>query len=194
MNEETHNSTIEPELEARIVALVLGEASDFETEELHRLIALRPELAAFQKEMQQVHELMQSVTSMSRRALASGVEDNVAGETTEASAFRLMETPDANWKLSADRRASVLAVIRGEAMANEKETSQAGIDTGHIAFRAESPTQPLPGASAPGIENLITAGPEGRNNLCVDPSGLARKCQITGGSRHRQRLCRPIRA
>ena len=44
MNEETHNSTIEPELEARIVALVLGEASDFETEELKRLIALRPEL------------------------------------------------------------------------------------------------------------------------------------------------------
>ena len=83
MNEETHNSTIEPELEARIVALVLGEASDFETEELHRLIALRPELAAFQKEMQQVHELMTSAALVSRRALAPGVDSNHTGETTE---------------------------------------------------------------------------------------------------------------
>ena len=90
MNEETHNSTIEPELEARIVALVLGEASDFETEELHRLIALRSELAAFQQEMQQVHGLMGAIG---------------AGE---------LETPDANWKLSADRRQSVLAVIRDQ--------------------------------------------------------------------------------
>ena len=172
MNEETHNSTIEPELEARIVALVLGEASDFETEELHRLIALRPELAAFQQEMQQVHELMGAVASISRRALAPGVDDN-AGKTTEASAFRLMETPDASWKLSADRRASVLAVIRGETATVEDGALLAGVQTGHDAFRAESPTQPLPGASAPGIENLITTGPEGRNNLCVDPSGLA---------------------
>jgi hypothetical protein len=91
MNEETHNSTIEPELEARIVALVLGEASDFETEELHRLIALRPELAAFQQEMQQVHGLMQTIGAAE------------------------LEMPDTNWKLSADRRASVLAVIRDEA-------------------------------------------------------------------------------
>ncbi|MFO1003657.1 MAG: hypothetical protein U0936_25275 [Planctomycetaceae bacterium] len=73
MNEETHNSTIEPELEARIVALVLGEASDFETEELLRLIAARPELAEFVKEMQQVHELMASAALISRRALAPGV-------------------------------------------------------------------------------------------------------------------------
>ena len=175
MNETTHNSTIEPELEARIVALVLGEASDFETEELKRLIALRPELAAFQKEMQQVHGLMQSVTSISRRALAPYEDDKVTGETTEASAFRLTDSPEANWKLSSDRRESVLAVIRGEVMANEKEASQAGIDAEHVALRAESLTQPLPGASALGMENQISIGPEGRNNLCVDPSGLSQE-------------------
>ena len=62
-------------------------------------------------------------------------------------------------------------MIRGEAV--EDGASLADVHTGHGAFRAESPTQPLPGASAPGIENLISAGPEGRNNLCVDPSGLA---------------------
>ena len=149
MNEETHNSTIEPELEARIVALVLGEASDFETEELHRLIALRPELAAFHQEMLQVHGSMQTLG---------------AGE---------LEKPDANWKLSADRRESVLAVIRGEAMANEHGASLASVDTGPVAFRAESPTQLLPGSSGPGTENQITTGPESRNDLCVNPSGLA---------------------
>lgn len=115
MNEETKNSAIEPELEARIVALVLGESSDFETEELNRLISLRPELAAFQQEMQQVHELMTSAAQLSRRALAAGVDTTNIVATLKASALRLMETPDANWKLSADRRQSVLAVIRGEA-------------------------------------------------------------------------------
>ena len=38
---------IEPELEARIVAMVLGEASEFEQEELERLVSERPELVLF---------------------------------------------------------------------------------------------------------------------------------------------------
>jgi Mg-chelatase subunit ChlD len=91
MNEETHYPLIEPELEARIVALVLGEASDFETEELHRLIEQRPELAAFHLEMQRVHGFLQHVGS---------------GES---------ETPDENWKLPTDQRNAVLALIHGEA-------------------------------------------------------------------------------
>jgi len=102
MNEETHNSTIEPELEARIVALVLGEASDFEADELNRLIALRPELAAFQQEMQQVHELMQNMG---------------AGE---------LETPGADWKLSVDRRESVLAVLRDQFSEESLQQSLSG--------------------------------------------------------------------
>ena len=61
MNEETHNLPIEPDLEARIVALVLGEASDFETEELDRLIKSRPDLAAFKHEMEQVSKLLHEV-------------------------------------------------------------------------------------------------------------------------------------
>lgn len=93
MNEDifNFNSTIEPELEARIIALVLGEASDFETEELNRLIALRPELAAFKQQMEEVHGLMTEVG---------------AGE---------FEAPGDDWKLPADRRNVVLATIRGEA-------------------------------------------------------------------------------
>lgn len=90
MNEESQHPSIEQELEARIVALVLGEASDFETDELNRLIALRPELAAFKSQMQIVHGLLQDVG---------------AGE---------LEAPAGDWKLPADKRNAVLAVIRGE--------------------------------------------------------------------------------
>ena len=90
MNEESQNSGIEPELEARVVALVLGEASDFEREELNRQIERRPELAAFMLQMQKVHDLLQDVG---------------AGE---------FEAPDEDWKLPTDRRNAVLGVIRGE--------------------------------------------------------------------------------
>jgi Mg-chelatase subunit ChlD len=93
MNEEIHYSSIEQELEARIVALVLGEASDFETEELHRLIEQRPELAALKLQMQRVHGSLQEIGQ---------------GE---------LETPDHSWKLPADRRNAVLSVILGEATA-----------------------------------------------------------------------------
>ncbi len=91
MNEESQNSGIEPELEARVVALALGEASDFEREELNRQIERRPELAAFMLRMQKIHGLLQDV----------GV-----GE---------FQAPDDDWKLPTDRRNTVLAVIRGEA-------------------------------------------------------------------------------
>ncbi len=91
MNEESQNSWIEPELEARIVAHVLGETSDFEREELNRQIKQRPELAAFKLQMQRVHGLLQHVGT---------------GE---------FEVPDENWKLPTDRRNAVLAAVRGEA-------------------------------------------------------------------------------
>ena len=146
MNEESKHPAIEPELEARIVALVLGEASDFEREELNRLIELRPELAAFKLRMEGVHGLLQNVG---------------AGE---------FEAPAGEWKLPADRRNAVLATIRGEAIANENVASLAG--GGVSALRAESSTQPLPGQSGPGTENQHASGPEGRNNVCIDPSGL----------------------
>lgn len=91
MNEESNNRNIEPELEARIVALVLGEASDFEVEELNRLIDARPELAAFKLQMQNSHDLLQ---------------ETATGE---------FEAPADDWKLPTNKRNAVLAAIRGEA-------------------------------------------------------------------------------
>jgi hypothetical protein len=58
MNNSDLNAWIDPELEARVVAWVLGEASAFEAAELERLAAERPELAVFRRRIQAVHGLV----------------------------------------------------------------------------------------------------------------------------------------
>lgn len=62
MSEDDANlqSWIEPDLEARIVAAVLGEASAFEVAELARLMGEKPELAIFRRRMEAVHGLVAS--------------------------------------------------------------------------------------------------------------------------------------
>ena len=62
MSEDDENlqAWIEPELEARVVAAVLGEASAFELAELERIIAEKPELAIFRRRIEAVHGLMAS--------------------------------------------------------------------------------------------------------------------------------------
>jgi Mg-chelatase subunit ChlD len=113
MNEDKHNPPIEPDLdaslearlEARIVAMLLGEASDFETDELQRLIQERPELAAFKREMEQVSELLQSV-----------------GHSE-------LETPESDWKLPNERRQTVLDVLHGRVTTSENLRSEHGLAT-----------------------------------------------------------------
>ncbi len=68
---------IEPEIEARVVALILGEASEFETEELERLMEERPEIRVFKRRLESVHGLL---------GVALGSEDG------------------GDWKLSKERR------------------------------------------------------------------------------------------
>ncbi|MCA9170764.1 MAG: von Willebrand factor type A domain-containing protein, partial [Planctomycetales bacterium] len=60
MNDE-NRSSIDVQLEARLVALALGEVSDFERDELLQLVADRPEVAAFLQEIQEVHGLLAEV-------------------------------------------------------------------------------------------------------------------------------------
>ncbi|MEO7414347.1 MAG: von Willebrand factor type A domain-containing protein [Opitutaceae bacterium] len=60
-NDENHpdlQTHIEPELEARLVAFVLGEASAFETAELERLVGEKPELGIFKRRIEAVHGLV----------------------------------------------------------------------------------------------------------------------------------------
>jgi len=102
MTEQPHNHWIDPELEARLVALVHGEVAESEREQLQRLVAERPELAALKKELEAVHGLLEDVA---RNQL---VEVEPKGE-------------DDDWKLSAQRRSAVLEVIGGEGMGEATE-------------------------------------------------------------------------
>jgi autotransporter-associated beta strand protein len=86
MNSHTEDHTplqpwTDPELEARVVALVLGEASDFEREEIERHLAEQPELRLFKERIEEVHGLL----------------------------GRREEQKD--WRLSEERRSKVLAAI-----------------------------------------------------------------------------------
>ena len=82
--------------EARVVAVVLGEASDFEREEVIRLCEENPELQVFRRRMEAVHGLI--------------------GETKT----RQLASRTSSWKLSQSRRDEVLAKL------GEKETVVAG--------------------------------------------------------------------
>jgi Mg-chelatase subunit ChlD len=97
MKDKSDSPDIDLALEARMVALVLGEASDFEREELGRLIEQRPELAVLKKRLENVHELLGEVAA---GEVAAG--EPVAGNDA--------------WQLSAERRKAVLSVIGGEAV------------------------------------------------------------------------------
>ncbi|EMI21391.1 von Willebrand factor type A domain protein [Rhodopirellula maiorica SM1] len=90
MKDEPNKPLIDPELEARIVALVLGEASDFERDQLQRLMDENAELAAFKNKIENVHGLMRDVGE---------------GE---------WDTTDEHWKLPAEKRNAVLAFISGQ--------------------------------------------------------------------------------
>ena len=84
MNDDLQ-SFIEPELEARLVALILEEASAFEVEELERILRERPEAALAKQRLEEAHVLL----------------------------GQAMEQPDDDddWKLSMDRRKKILAAF-----------------------------------------------------------------------------------
>src|SRR5438067_4743437 len=63
MNQENENNPemntwIDPELEARVVAWIAGEASPFEIAELERILAEKPELAVFKRRIEAVEGLL----------------------------------------------------------------------------------------------------------------------------------------
>ncbi|MFV1996013.1 MAG: hypothetical protein ACC661_11315, partial [Verrucomicrobiales bacterium] len=97
MNEDNLHPWIDPELEVRLTAYVLGEASDFEREEMERLLAENAELAVCKKRLEAVHGLLREVA-------AEG-----AGEAMPD------KDGDDQWKLSAPRRRRVLATLSREA-------------------------------------------------------------------------------
>lgn len=81
------DGSLPPALETRVVAWVLGEASAFEAAELERLCTERPELAVFKRRIEAVHGLVGAAVRPSKQEPL---------------------------RLSAGRRAKLLAVIGGE--------------------------------------------------------------------------------
>lgn len=93
MSEAFSNSSIDTELQVRLMNLVMGEASDFERDQLQLLMEQRSELAAYYRHLEQLHGLLCEVA---------------AGEPSlevDASAA------DGAWQLSTERRERVLAVL-----------------------------------------------------------------------------------
>lgn len=88
MKDESLQPWIEPEMEARITAFVLGESSDFEADELRRLFEEKEELRLYYEKILLLHELLR------------GTRDDDSFEDDE-------------WKLPSEKRESIVAVLGG---------------------------------------------------------------------------------
>ncbi len=93
MSDSLHNPIIEPELQVRLMNLAMGEASDFESDQLQSLMEQRPELAAYLLHLQHLHGLLCEVG------------------TIPSSSEATPESSDENWKLSAERRDKLLKFL-----------------------------------------------------------------------------------
>ena len=101
MNDESTRSPMAPELEARIVALLLGEASDFEKDELERLIEERQDVRDFKDQMQAVYGLLEHAAGDTPLEVSSELAGKEIGN----------DELDIQWKLGEDKRAIVLALF-----------------------------------------------------------------------------------
>lgn len=95
-NSSNDGNTIETELQVRLMNLVMGEASDFERDQLQLMMEQRSELAAFYEHLKHLHGLLCEV----------GTGDPSTGEEQSIG-------EDA-WKLPTDRREQLLSVIDGD--------------------------------------------------------------------------------
>ena len=75
---------IEPETEARVVSLILGEASDFEVDELELMMEERPEIRAFKRRLESLDGLLWAT---------------------------LAPSDDEDWKLAPERKRDLLEAI-----------------------------------------------------------------------------------
>ena len=95
-NSSIDNGLIDPELQVRLMNLVMGEASDFERDQLQLLMEQRPELVTYYQHLEHLHGLLSEV----------GV-----GELGELEIDVDTSTAEDVWQLPTDRRERVLAVL-----------------------------------------------------------------------------------
>lgn len=95
MNTASSNHEFPPELEARLVALILDEASDVEREELTQLMEQQPLVASRFAELTQVHDFMENANEEDILDSSDGKEEA--------------------WKLAPEKRRQLLSVFAGTA-------------------------------------------------------------------------------
>ena len=96
MSEAFHTDPIDAELQVRLMNLVMGEASDFERDQLQLLMEQRPELAAYMQHIEHLHGLLCVVGT-----------DDASIDVDES-------TVDKTWQLPTDRREKLLAFLDGK--------------------------------------------------------------------------------
>ncbi len=118
MNQEFNdNNSIDTELQVRLMNLAMGEASDFDRDQLQLLMEQRAEVAAYYQHLEHLHGLLCQV-----RAGEPSMHIDAA-------------TSEETWQLSPDRREKVLAVLNGDEP----------YPTGKVAL--SNSTTPKPGAA-----------------------------------------------
>ena len=146
MNDESTPSGLAPELEARIIAFLLGEASDFERDELERLMEERADVRHFRDQMRFVYGLLEH---------AAG---DVPVETQ--SDENVTEEIESEWKLSDEKRSTVLALFADQEGAEIVSATEAddGSLTEHAArvrVSSDDASHKSVVAEAPGSQNAI---------------------------------------
>ena len=92
----SNNNRMDTELQVRLMNLVMGEASDFERDQLQTLMEERTDVAAYYQHLEHLHGLLCEVG------------------TGELSLDTAASDKDSTWRLSTDRRDKLLAILDGE--------------------------------------------------------------------------------
>ncbi|MFO0944122.1 MAG: von Willebrand factor type A domain-containing protein [Pirellulales bacterium] len=160
MNEDFRNNSIDPELQVRLLNLVMGEASDFERDQLQAMMEQRPELAVYFQHLQHLHGLLQEVGSgefplKSDFAPKSDSElesDSEADTDADSSA----DSGSIPWKMSTERREKLLAVLQGDATGSFDSASNNASSnaTDSVSQAEETRQQPIVGSAS--VQRKIT--------------------------------------
>ncbi|MDC0278987.1 von Willebrand factor type A domain-containing protein [bacterium] len=122
MNQPKPGNALPRELEARVVAYLLGEASDFEQDEIAKLLSEKPSLDAFQNRMNRLGLMIRTASLIEETATESDLSEEqvlkirqVLSEAAPVNAEYLgVETESTeDWsalQLSEDRRRDILAL------------------------------------------------------------------------------------
>jgi Mg-chelatase subunit ChlD len=96
LGNNSNNNRMDIELQVRLMNLVMGEASDFERDQLQTLMEERTDVAAYYQHLEHLHGLLCEVG------------------TGELSLDAAASDKDSTWRLSTDRRDKLLEIMDGE--------------------------------------------------------------------------------